>query len=135
MIETDTGLRELLHASVAEVRAPESLRHLVPAGRPRLRVRHSVLVVVPLVAILAAGAAVAVVTLRANESGMPRLFIRTTDDGVRIRAYTGVGIPSTVLDGGALHESRGGPRWRCTGACRAVQRASFGCHCFRHRRP
>lgn len=99
MIETDNDLRELLHAIVAEVRAPESLRHLVPAGRPRLRVRHSVLVVVPLVAILAAGAAVAVVTLHANESGMPRLFIRTTDDGVRIRAYTGVGIPSTALDG------------------------------------
>jgi hypothetical protein len=99
MIETDSGLRDLLHASVADVRAPESIRLLLPPGRQRLRVRHSVLVVVPLVALLAAGAAVAVANLQTNKSRVPRLFIRTTDEGVRIRAFTGVGIPNTGLNG------------------------------------
>ncbi len=92
MIETENELRELLRASVAGVQAPERVRHFAPVGRRRLHPRHSVLVLIPILAVLAAGAAAAVTSLQSTNSGTSRLFIRETTDGVHIRGYIFQGV-------------------------------------------
>jgi hypothetical protein len=92
MIETENELRELLRASVAEVQAPERVRHFAPVGRRRLHPRHSALVVIPLLAMVGAGAAAAVTSLQSTNSGTSRIFLRETTDGVHIRGYTFSGV-------------------------------------------
>ena len=92
MIETENELRELLRASVAEVQAPEKVRHFAPVGRRRLHPRHSALVVIPLLAMVGAGAAAAVTSLQSTNSGTSRIFLRETTDGVHIRGYTFSGV-------------------------------------------
>jgi hypothetical protein len=92
MIETENELRELLRASVAEVQAPERVRHFAPVGRRRLHPRHSALIVIPLLAMVGAGAAAAVTSLQSTNSGTSRIFLRETTDGVHIRGYTFSGV-------------------------------------------
>ena len=92
MIETENELRELLRASVAEVQAPEKVRQFAPVGRRRLHPRHSALVVIPLLAMVGAGAAAAVTSLQSTNSGTSRIFLRETTDGVHIRGYTFSGV-------------------------------------------
>src|ERR1035441_474356 len=92
MIKTENELRELLRASVAEVQAPENVRHFAPVGRRRLHPRHSALVVIPLLAMVGAGAAAAVTSLQSTNSGTSRIFLRETTDGVHIRGYTFSGV-------------------------------------------
>jgi len=92
MIDTENELRELLRASVAEVQAPERVRHFAPVGRRRLHPRHSALVVIPLLAMVGAGAAAAVTSLQSTNSGTSRIFLRETTDGVHIRGYTFSGV-------------------------------------------
>jgi hypothetical protein len=98
--KTEADLRRALHEAVADVHLGGDLDRFLPRARARRRPRRSLLVVLPLLlALLGTGAAAALPRLFASQPDMARLFIRSTSDGVDIRAYATSGDLQAGLEG------------------------------------